>query len=338
MRRYNLAIVGIGMVGREMVKVLRERNFPVGELRIFARHPRQVEIEGEVYQVRTIEEKSFEDIDIALFAGTEGEKGAAVAFSRQAIESGAVVIDNGADFRLRPDVPLVVPEVNPQAIKEHKGLIANPNCTTIQMVVALAEIYKRFALKQIVLVSFQSASGAGRGLLEQMQQEIRRISKSEHLSLIPQKRDNLRTQLSFNIIAQIGSFKEEDYTTEEWKTVRETQKIFADRSIKITSTCVRVPVFISHSEAIYFQTRKKAGLEEIKQALQASKGVVFRENPEDFPFPLEAQGRDEVFVGRVRRDIFNENSFWLWSVADNLRKGAALNAIQIAELVCATLN
>ncbi len=329
MKKYSVAIVGVGMVGIEMLRILKERDFPLGELRVFARRARDINVDGENYNVKTITPESFKDIDIALFAGTEGEKGASVLYAEQAIKNGAIVIDNGGDFRLHSDVPLVVPEVNPEAIKKHKGLIANPNCTTIQMVVALNEIYKRFSLEQIILSTFQAVSGAGKKAIEQLWKESEEAVKS------PPKPQKLfeRKKLAFNVIPQIGDFKDDNYTTEEWKTVKETHKIFDDSSIKITSTCVRVPVFTSHSEAIYFQTKENVCLKEIENVLQKSDGVMFFKNPQDFPLALDTQGRDEVFTGRLRLDPFNKNCFWVWVVADNLRKGAALNAVQIVELL-----
>ncbi len=345
MKKYNVAVVGVGMVGIEMLRVLKQRNFPIGELRVFARRERDINIDGETYSIKTIAPDSFKNIDIALFAGTEGEKGAAVSFAQQAIDNGAIVIDNGADFRLHSDVPLIVPEVNPQAIKKHRGLFANPNCTTIQMVTALNEIYKRFGLEQIILVSFQAVSGAGRKAVEQLWEETERVVTSHKLQATSKNLEpetwNLKPEackLAFNAIPQIGSFGKHNYTTEEWKTVKETHKIFEDSSIKITSTCARVPVFNSHSESIYIRTKKDTSLENIEQALKESEGIIFFKNPQDLPLPLNAQGKDEVFVGRLREDPFNKNCFWLWCVSDNLRKGAALNAVQIAELVCEILN
>ncbi len=339
MKKYNVAVIGVGAVGREILRCLRERDFPLGELKVFARSCRDIEIEGETFQVKAMEEADFKGVDIALFAGTEGEKGAAVLYAHKFIEKGAVVIDNGADFRLKEDVPLIVPEVNKEKISQHKGIIANPNCTTIQMVVTLAQIYKRFGLEQIILTSFQAVSGAGAKASEVLWEETKKVveeNRDASLFLINKKIKNYQSeifssQIAFNLIPQIGGFKDYDYTTEEVKTVKETYKIFSDTSIKITSTCVRVPVFISHSEAIYFRTKKEASLEDIKKTLEESEGVIFEENPHKFFLPLDAEGKDEVFVSRLRRDPFNENSFWVWSVADNLRKGAALNAVQIAE-------
>jgi len=339
MKRYNLAVIGVGAVGREILRCLGQRNFPVGNLKVFARTSRDIQVDKEIFKVETITPENFQGIDIALFAGTEGEKGAGLQWAEAAVSSGAVVIDNGADFRLREDVPLIVPEVNREKISEHKGIIANPNCTTIQMVVSLSQIYKRFGLEQIILTSFQAVSGAGRTACKVLWEETKKIVEEnkdlDYLSINKKiegyQSEVFPSQIAFNVICQIGSFKEDDFTTEEIKTVKETHKIFDDDSIKITSTCVRVPVFTSHSEAIYFRTREKASLEEIKKALKESEGVVYEEDSEKFFSPVDCEGKDGVFVSRLRKDPFNENSFWIWSVSDNLRKGAALNAVQIAE-------
>lgn len=334
----NVAVVGVGAVGVEMIRCLKSRKFPLGKLSVFARSSRDIAIDGDVYHVQAVSPEGFEGVDIALFAGTEGEKGAAVTFAPEAVKRGAVVIDNGADFRLKEDVPLIVPEVNRNRIKGHKGIIANPNCTTIQMVTALAQIQKQFGLEQIVLTSFQATSGAGKKAVERLWQESKDIANDnagKDLASVNKKAkgpfDAFGGQIAFNVIPKIGGFKDDNYTSEELKTVDETHKIFGDPAIKVTSTCVRVPVFTSHSEAVYFKTKKDASLESINKALKSSEGVVFFDDAQSFTLPLDAEGKDEVFVGRLRKDTFNKNSFWLWCVSDNLRKGAALNAVQIAE-------
>jgi len=338
MKKPNVAVVGVGAVGIEMVRMLKERKFPFSSLRLFARSQRQMNIEGENYQVEVISPQVFSNIDIALFAGTEGEKGAAVTYAPAAVKAGAVVIDNGADFRLQDNVPLIVPEVNKDKIITHRGIIANPNCTTIQMVVALGEIYRRFGLKKVVLTSFQAASGAGRGAMQELRQEALSFcqgseEKGEFSPLMAKvdfNQEIFSRQLLFNVVPQIGSFKEEGFTTEEIKVVKETHKIFSDESIKITATCVRVPVFVSHSEAIYFSTKTSTTIEDIENALAQTAGVKFFPAAEDFPTALDAAQREEVFAGRLRRGA-EESTYWIWVVADNLLKGAALNAVQIAE-------
>ena len=339
MKKYNVAVIGVGVVGLEILRCLKQRKFPIGNLRIFARSQREIELDGQVYQVEAIDKENFEGIDIALFAGTEGEKGASVLYANKFIEKGAVVIDNGNDFRLKDGVPLIVPEVNRDKVSTHKGLIANPNCTTIQMVVALSDIYKKFGLDKILLTSFQATSGAGREAVQALWDETKEVvDKNKEVSSyleVDKKIEKLSgvfsSQIAFNVIPQIGGFDKQDYTSEEWKVVNETHKIYGNDKIKISATCVRVPVFTSHSESIYFTTKNKADLKEIKEVLSNSEGIEFFEKPQDFPLALDAEGKDLVYLGRLRQDPYQENSFWLWCVADNLRKGAALNAVQIAE-------
>lgn len=332
----NVAVIGVGAVGVELLRVLKQRAFPVGKLRVFARSARSIKVDDTTYDVEMISDDKIAGIDIALFAGTEGEKGASTLYAQRFIERGAVVIDNGNDFRLKDDVPLVVPEVNRDVIKNHKGLIANPNCTTIQAVVALGGIYKAFGLKQFILTSFQATSGAGKKAAVSLWNETCSIVAQNQTTKFDELDKRIHTQpeefsaqIAFNVIPQIGTFSEGGFTTEEWKVVRESHKILGDNSIRISATCVRVPVFTSHSEAIYFTVKKPATREAIEEVLSHSEGVLYEKD--GLYFPLDAEGRDEVFVMRLRQDPFNENSFWLWCIADNLRKGAALNAVQIAE-------
>ncbi len=335
--RYNIAVIGVGAVGIEMLRILKQRSFPVNKLRVFARSERDITVDGDIYHVEAIEGKSFSGIDIAFFAGTEGEKGASVTYADKFISGGAVVIDNGADFRLKEGVPLIVPEANRKEILTHKGLIANPNCTTIQMIVALAGVYKKYGLAQIILTSFQATSGAGRRAVETLCNETVRIvdkNRDKEFLLWEKRIDKFSevfpSQIVFNVIPQIGEFKDNGYTSEEEKVVCETHKIFSDAEIKVSATCVRVPVFTSHSEAIYFTTKKDVTFKDIENTIANSEGIKFLCR-DSYPLPLDAENKDEVYVGRLRLDPFNKNSFWLWCVGDNLRKGAALNAIQIAE-------
>ncbi len=338
MRKYNVAVIGVGAVGVELLRILKQRKFPIDNLKVFARSERDIRVDGNLYHVESIEKEDFAGTEIALFAGTEGAKGASKLYAHKFIEEGAVVIDNGSDFRLQEDVPLVVPEVNKEKIREHKGLIANPNCTTIQMVVTLAEIYKKVGLKRVILTSFQATSGAGRRaastLWEETKEIVEKNKESDFNSLskkLEKKFDVFGNQIVFNVIPQIGDFKELGYTTEEWKVVKETHKILDDSSVKVTATCVRVPTFTSHCEAIYFETEKDTNIEEIKNIFKNSQGVEFIDRDSNYPLPLDVEGTDLVYVSRLRENPFNKNSFWVWSVADNLRKGASLNAIQIAE-------
>ncbi|MDD2689809.1 MAG: aspartate-semialdehyde dehydrogenase [Candidatus Omnitrophica bacterium] len=334
--KYNVAVIGVGAVGVEMLRVLRQRNFPVAELRVFARSARDIEVDGEKYSVKQISPEGFEGIDIALFAGTEGEKGAAITYASEAVKRGAVVIDNGADFRMDPKVPLVVPEVNAKDVKKHKGIIANPNCSTIQMVVALWPIYKKAGIKRIIVSTFQAASGAGRSAVEQLKEETSIITSRGFSSLrVDVENKSLPQQLAYNVFPHIGGFSECDYTNEEWKLVKETHKIMHDNKIKISATTVRVPVRTGHSESVYIETGKRIEPDLVRKILSKAPGLIVMDEPRKslYPMPIDAEGRDETFVGRIRQDCFVKNGLWLWVVADNLRKGAATNAIQIAECV-----
>ncbi len=329
MKKYNVAVLGVGAVGEEMLRVLHQRQFPVNELKVFARTPRTIELDGHRYKVETLNADSFKGVDIALFAGTEGDKGAAVTYAADAIAAGCVVIDNGADFRLRDDVPLVVPEANGADVKKHKGIIANPNCSTIQMVVALAPIHKKFGLKRIIISTYQAVSGSGRGGIVQAEAEYRAWAKGngETVSF------HMDQSVAFNIFPHIGSFNNDGSTSEEMKLVNETHKILHDKKIKITATTVRVPVRTGHSEAVYIETKNPIDANKVKALLSQSPGIKVIDDPKNklYPMPKDCEGTDDVFVGRIRRDPAVKNGLWLWIVADNLRKGAALNAVQIAE-------
>ncbi len=336
MKKYNVAVVGVGAVGIEMLRCLKQRNFPVGELRVFARSARDIEVDGQRYFVQEISPEGFAGIDIALFAGTEGEKGAAVTYANEAVKRGAIVIDNGADFRMDPGVPLVVPEVNAKDAKKHKGIIANPNCSTIQLAVALWPIYKKAGMKRLVITTLQASSGAGRGAVEQLKEEICLIASKECQEVqVKVQNKSLPQQLAYNVFPHIGTFGECDYTNEEWKLVKETHKIMHDKKIKISATCVRVPVRTGHSEAVYIETVKPLEPSKAKDIISKAPGVIVVDEPKSnlYPMPKDIEGKDEVFVGRVRGDPFIKNGLWLWIVSDNLRKGAALNAVQIAELL-----
>jgi len=338
--KYNIAVVGVGAVGIEMLRCLRQRNFPVGELRVFARTARDIEVDGQKYSVQVISPEGFNGIDIALFAGTEGEKGAAVTYAPEAIKRGAVVIDNGADFRMDPQVPLVIPEVNSKDIKKHKGIIANPNCSTIQMVVALWPIYKKVGIKRAIVTTLQASSGAGRGAIEQLKEENRLIASGGYENVHVEVGNRaMPQQLAYNVFPHIGAFLDYDYTSEEWKLVKETHKIMHDAQIKVSATCVRVPVRTGHSESIYIETTKPISPKQARKVLSSAPGISLVDEPGNnlYPIPKDAEGKDEVFVGRIRKDPFVKNGLWLWVVADNLRKGAATNAVQIAECVISSL-
>ena len=327
--KYNVAVVGVGAVGAEMLRVLKSRQFPVDQLKVFGRSRRAIEVDGQNYQVEELNSNSFKGIDIVLFAGTEGEKGAAVTYAKDAVKAGAVVIDNGADFRMEKDVPLVVPEVNPEDVKKHKGIIANPNCSTIQMVVALNPIYKKAGLNRIIASTYQAVSGSGSKAIKQTEDEFRSWASGQEYS----GEQAMDQRILFNIFPHIGSFSDGDFTTEEWKMVKETHKIMHDPKIKISVTTVRVPVRNVHCEAVYIETKKPISAEAVRALLKKTKGIVVLDDPKNkiYPMPKDISGKDEVFVGRIRKDPAVKTGLWLWIVADNLRKGAATNAVQIAE-------
>ncbi|MCK9594183.1 MAG: aspartate-semialdehyde dehydrogenase [Candidatus Omnitrophica bacterium] len=332
--KYNIAVVGAGAVGIEMLRCLKDRKFPVDRLKILARSSREMEVDGAKYQVSAISPEAFEGVDIALFAGTEGEKGASVTYAVEAVKRGAVVIDNGADFRMDPDVPLVVPEVNAKDIKRHKGIIANPNCSTIQMVVALSPIHKKAGIKRVIVTTLQAASGAGKAAVEQLKDELKQIAGSDYRNIQADVASKVMPQqLAYNVFPQIGGFADFDFTSEEWKLVKETHKIMGDKKIKVSATTVRVPVRIGHSEAVYIETKKTIAPEAVKELLSNSPGIVVIDDSRKslYPMPKDVEGKYDTYVGRIRQDPFVKNGLWLWVVADNLLKGAASNTIQIAE-------
>ena len=344
MREYNTAVVGAtGAVGQEMIKILGERNFPIKEIKLLASARsagKRLKFKGKDVIVEELTSDSFKDVDIALFSiGAEISK----KFAPIAVESKTVVVDNSNAWRMDYGVPLVVPEVNPLVLEKHKGIIANPNCSTIQMVVALKPLHDAVKIKRIVVSSYQSVSGWGREAMEQLHEETVRQLDSKTVrqfkTVRPSDRQTVKRvlpcQIAFNVIPQIDDFIESGYTKEEMKMVNETRKIMEDDSIQITATCVRVPVYIGHSEAINIETKKKLTAEEAREILSKVPGVKVIDNPKEskYPIPIDAAGKDETFVGRIREDDSIPNGLNLWVVSDNLRKGAALNTIQIAELL-----
>jgi aspartate-semialdehyde dehydrogenase len=307
-----VAVVGAGLVGERLVAELKRRDFPLKELRVLARSARRETLAGEEFEVGAAEPEAFEGVDLALFAGTEGEKGAAVQLAREAIARGAVVVDNGSDFRLDPEVPLVVPEVNADALEAHKGVIANPNCSTIQLVVTLAPLGREFGLKKVVVSTYQAVSGAGRSGVE----------------ALAGREDAFPKAIAGNAIPLIGGVGEDGYTTEERKMKEESRKILSLPDLPVFPTAVRIPVHTGHSESVYVETERGASLQEVLEVLREAPGVSFSGDAADFPTPLETAGKPGTFVGRVRVD---EGAIEYWCVSDNLLKGAATNAVQIAE-------
>jgi len=326
---YNVAIAGAtGAVGRKMLAILEERGFPVGNLKVLAsvRSVGQtLSFKGSPVTVEELTENSFEGVDIALFsAGSSASR----QFGPSAVKSGCIVIDNSSAFRMEEGIPLVVPEVNPDAIGSDPGIIANPNCSTIQMVVALKPIHDKFKIKRVVVSTYQSVSGSGQKAINELEDQTRKLLDGKAV-----KPDVYPHQIAFNCVPHIDIFLDNGYTKEEMKMVEETRKILGDSSIQVSPTTVRVPVFYSHSESVNVETEKPISAREVKELLSAAAGILVVDNPEDCEYPLaiDATDRDEVFVGRIRDDISCENAINFWVVSDNLRKGAALNAVQIAE-------
>ncbi|MCX8082863.1 MAG: aspartate-semialdehyde dehydrogenase [bacterium] len=330
MKRYNVAVVGAGMVGKKMVEVLIERNFPYNELKILATREREENIAGKKVRVEKTDIDSFNNVDIAFFAGTEGEKGASKLFGWEAVKKGAIVIDNGGDFRMDNRVPLVVPEVNPHHLKQHQGFIANPNCSTIIMLMAVFPIHKRYKVKRIIISTYQAVSGTGKDAVDELETQVHSYAKGAEL-----KNSVYPYQIAFNVIPEIGGLSEQfpGYYSEEVKMIKETHKILGDSSINVSATCVRVPVFNGHSEAVTVECEKPIDVEEIRTILTSSPGVKVIDQPEKsgYPVPVNVSGQDDVYVGRLRKNPAFENALDMWVVGDNIRKGAASNAIQIAE-------
>jgi aspartate-semialdehyde dehydrogenase len=325
MKKYNVAVVGAtGMVGRKFLQVLEERNLPVENYYLFASAKsagKKVAFMGKEYEIIELTPDSIKgkDIDIALFSAGAGTS---KTFAPLFAELGAVVIDNSSQWRMDPDVPLVVPEVNPDDIDKHHGIIANPNCSTIQAVVALKPLYDKYGIRRIVYSTYQAVSGAGLGGFEDLKNGI----NGEAPKKFPYP-------IFGNCIPHIDVFLENGYTKEEMKMVNETRKIMGDDSLRITATTVRVPVYYGHSESINVELGSAYDLDELKGVLAAGKGIIMADDPANLKYPMaiDCEDHDEVYVGRVRRDDSVENGLNLWVVADNIRKGAATNAVQIAE-------
>ena len=329
--KYTVAVAGAtGLVGREMIEILEERNFPVGELVMLASdrsEGERVAFKGKNVVVRRLDRDSFKDVDIALFsAGAERS----LEFAPAAVKSGAIVIDNSSAFRMDPKVPLIVPEINAHAVEGHSGIIANPNCSTIAMVLVLKPIHDKAKIKRVVVTTFQSVSGTGKkGMDELAQQTVALLNfKDVETKVYPH-------QIAFNCLPHIDAFLDNGYTKEEMKMVNETRKIMEDDSIGVTATTVRVPVFRCHAESVNIETDTKISANEVRAVLAAAPGIIVFDDPKKniYPLAMDVVGKDEVYVGRIREDESLPNGINLWLVSDNLRKGAALNAVQIAELL-----
>jgi len=326
-----VAVAGAtGAVGREMLKVLEDRDFPLSELVPLASEKsvgKSVTFKKEEITVKLLDENAFEGVDIALFsAGGDVSK----KLAPSAVKAGAVVIDNSSAFRMNPEVPLVVPEVNPDDAAGHAGIIANPNCSTIQMVVALAPIHREARILKVIVATYQAVSGTGKAAIDELKNQVTALENNgePETSVYPK-------QIAFNLLPHIDTFQENGYTREEIKMVDETKKILHDESIRISATCVRVPVYRAHSEAVFIETERKLTANEAREILAGAPGVKVIDDPSrlEYPTPLEATGSYLTYVGRIREDTALENGLAMWVVADQLLKGAALNAVQIAELI-----
>jgi len=331
MKKYNVAILGAtGAVGQEMLKVMGERNFPFNELKLLASKRsagEEVEFKGNKYVIEEATENSFENIDVVLCAA---ENYISEALSPAAVKAGAVVIDNSSAFRLNDDVPLVVPEVNAEDVKKHKGIIANPNCSTIIALTALNELNKYSKIKRMIVSTFQAVSGAGVNGIKELDQQIANISEGK-----PVEVKTFQYQIAYNVIPQIGDFDEVGYSQEEMKMQNEGRKIFHNPDLKVNCTCVRVPVYRSHSESITIETEKEITAEKAKELLAKADGVRLVDDlaNRQYPMPLDTSNQDLIYVGRVRKDLSQDNSLVLWCCGDQVRKGAATNAVQIAEVL-----
>lgn len=341
MRGYHVAVVGAtGAVGTRMLKMVAESKLPIASVLALASkrsEGKKVPYRDGTLTVHETTDDSFKGIDIALFsAGGSVSK----RFAPAAVKAGAIVVDNTSAFRMEPEIPLVVPEVNPEALRQHSGIIANPNCSTIQMVTALEPIRKAFGLKQVVVSTYQAVSGAGQSAVNELLDETRAALDDKPLDpqILPTAGDKKHYPIAFNALPQIDVFEPDGYSHEEWKMIHETKKIMAgdmnSDTIKVTATCVRIPVPIAHSEEVYFEVEDdKATADDIRDALAHAPGVVVQDDPSKqvYPQAMNAVGSKDVFVGRIRPDAENPRFFHMWNVSDNLLKGAAWNSMQIAE-------
>ncbi len=330
-KKYNVAVMGAtGAVGTSFLNILAERKFPIKNLKLLASERsvgKKLKFNGKSYTVEKLTHNSFEGVDIVLASAGASRS---LEFLPSAVKAGAVCIDNSSAFRMDKLVPLVVPEVNPEMIKAHKGIIANPNCSTIQMVVALWPIHKAAKIKRIVVTTFQSVSGAGQKKINELWEQSKVFLTNKKVKPV-----EFAHQIAFNLIPQIDVFLDNRYTKEEMKMVHETRKIMGDPSINVNATCIRVPVFYAHSESINIETQKHISRAEVAKLMARAPGVKLVDDPDkqQYPMPVDAEHQDDTLVGRIRQDESVANGISLWIAADNIRKGAALNAIQIAELL-----
>ncbi|MGK4116160.1 aspartate-semialdehyde dehydrogenase [Lysinibacillus capsici] len=335
-KQLTVAVVGAtGAVGSKMMEQLIKRKFPIGHIKFLASARsagKSIEFNGEIYTIEEATPEAFEGVNVALFSAG-GSVSAVLA--PEAAKRGAVVIDNTSHFRMDPEVPLVVPEVNRGDLAKHKGIIANPNCSTIQMVAALEPIRHAFGLTKVIVSTYQAVSGAGISAIQELkaQSENWDAGKDVEANILPSGSDKRHYPIARNVIPQIDKFTDNGFTYEEMKMINETKKIMHAPELKVAATCVRVPVVSGHSESVYIEVEKDASIQEIFEVLRNAPGVVLQDDiaTQTYPMPIYAEGEDATFVGRIRQDLDNSKGFHLWIVSDNLLKGAALNSIQIAE-------
>ncbi len=335
--QYHVAIVGAtGAVGQKMLETLENRNFPIETLTLLSSKRsagKTVRFQNKDITIQEATPESFEGVDIALFSAGGG---VTKALAHEAVKHGAVVVDNTSAYRMDPEVPLVVPEVNADDLKEHKGIIANPNCSTIQMVAALEPLRNEYGLSRVIVSTYQAVSGAGNEANDELRSQTESYLKGEDLSaeILPVKGDERHYPIAFNALPQIDKFQENGYTFEEMKMINETKKIMHADELPVAATCVRLPFFTSHAESVYIEVEKdNVHVEDLKSQLSNAPGITLEDDPstQSYPTPLSAEGKRDVFVGRIRKDLDNDKGFHLWVVSDNLLKGAAWNSVQIAE-------
>ena len=336
-RGLHVAVVGAtGAVGQQMLKTLADRDFPIRKLTLLSSARSagtKISFKGEEYTVSEAKPESFEGVDIALFSAGGS---VSLELAPEAAKRGAIVVDNTSAFRMDENTPLVVPEVNEEDLRMHKGIIANPNCSTIQMVVAMEPIRKKFGLKKVIVSTYQAVSGSGAAAITELEEQSKSILSGEGFEpkILPVKSDKKHFQIAFNAIPQIDKFQENGYTFEEMKMINETKKIMHLPELPVAATCVRIPVVTGHSESLYIEVDEPGvTVQELKELLDGAPGIVLQDAPEEqlYPMPADSVGKNDVFVGRIRKDLDNDKGFHMWVVSDNLLKGAAWNSVQIAE-------